>query len=207
MRKLTLIVTFLAIIAFGTAVSFLFTKFSSEEPTIIRHPSTTYIPPTHIKTQTPTLAPTSPQTTSCQQNQVKATISTQGAAGNIYGTLEMTNTGKSACEIELGNTVIATFDNKSLIPQNIAVHNVHTVPVESYLLVPGAKVYSQVHYPNGPQCQSGIKQIYVSFLVDQTGIIFQPDAHTENLVIQACKSDTEKTTVDIWPLSKSPITP
>ena len=154
-----------------------------------------------VQTETPTQ---STQTVICQQNQLSATLSAQGAAGNIYAKLELTNTGKTTCEVILGNTVTTMFDAK-----NIVINNKHTVPSENYMLAPGAKVYSQIHFPNGPQCQSGIAPESITFLYKtaETSVNFTPDAHTGKLFIQACRSAAEKTTVDIWPLSKTPITP
>lgn len=128
----------------------------------------------------------------------------QGAAGNIYDTLTITNTGSTPCEIILGNTITVTAD-----ATNIVFHNQKILASENFLLATGAKVYSQLHYPNGPQCQSGISQqpITVLYKTDMTTVPFTPDSQTGKLLIQACSSPQEKTTVDIWPLSKDPVTP
>ena len=142
--------------------------------------------------------------TFCQPNQLSGDIATQAAAGNIYATLTLTNTGKTACEIVLGNTVTAKFDAK-----NISIHIEQPSSSKNFMLAPGAKVYSQIHYPNGPQCQSGISQKPITFLYTnaQTSLMFTSTTpQTEKLVVQACLSQLEKTVVDIWPLSKNPIT-
>jgi hypothetical protein len=151
-----------------------------------------------MQTQMPTT------TVLCQQNQLSGSLSAQGAAGNIYAKLILTNISKTSCEITLGNTISATFAAK-----NIVIHNQQTVPAENFLLTQGAKVYSQIHYPNGPQCQSSISPQPVTFAYKtaQTSLLFVPDEQTGKLQIQACSSSKEKTTIDIWPLSKNPITP
>jgi hypothetical protein len=204
MKKLTITMILLATVALCTASYFLLIKFSTPE-NAYRYPAPPFVPltPTHV----PTAIPTKMQTTQCTPNQVQATISTQGAAGSIYGNLILTNTGKEACDLEIGNEVIATFDGKYIVPENIVIHDVQSVPSEDLMLAPGEKLYSQVHYPNGPQCQSGIKPIQISFLVNQSSISFEPDSHTGNLILQACSSAKEKTIIDFWPLSKTPITP
>lgn len=205
MRNLTLVVILLAIIAFSVAGYFLISKFSPQDNnSAVAYPSTSTI----SQSQTPTQAnakTTATQTTFCQANQLTAKLTSQGAAGSIYDALEITNMGTKSCELEIGNIVRAMFDDKYIVPKNIVIHYVQTIPAYSFTLVPGAKVYSQIHYPNGPQCQSGIEPIQISFVVDQSDIIFKPGAQSKNLMIQACKSDAEKTTVDIWPLSKNPI--
>jgi hypothetical protein len=199
MRKLTLIVILLAIISLSVALYFLISHFSPRIPIAQETPTVSISP---IETIKPTQTPTT--TALCQTNQLTGSISSQGAAGNIYATLVLTNTGKTACEITLGNTVTAIFS-----ADNIVLHQEQTVPPENFKLTPGSKVYSQVHYPNGPQCQNGVTPKLVTFAYDNNGITitFVPDAQTGKLTIQACSSQTEKTTVDIWPLSKTPITP
>jgi len=134
-----------------------------------------------------------------------ATIAAQGAAGSIFGTLELTNTGTTTCSVVLGNTITETTTAK-----NVSIHNQQTVPTQVFVLKPHAKVYSQVHFPNGPQCQNGVTPHPITFFykADQTSIPFQSTTpQTGTLMIQACTSQTEQTVVDIWPLSQSPITP
>ncbi len=147
----------------------------------------------------------SSSTTLCQMNHVSASITPQGAAGNIYATLELTNTGKVPCAVVLGNTITAMFQAK-----NIVTRYEQSVPSERFILAHGAKVYSQIHYPNGPQCQNGIseKQIAFFYHTNHTSIMFQSEEPQRGkLTIQACLSNSEKTIIDIWPLSENPVTP
>jgi len=195
MRNLTLTVTLVAIVTFSFAIYFLVSHFSPQTP-VIEKTSPTPISPTQ------TLTP--PQATTCKPEQLSGTLSAQGAAGNIYAKLTLTNIGKTACDVELGNTITAIFEAK-----NIVLHPMQTVSPETLSLMPGDKAYSQVHYPNGPQCQSGITpvSITVQYSTNQTSAFFKPDAQTGKVLVQACSAQTEKTTIDIWPLSKNPITP
>ncbi|CAN5337193.1 hypothetical protein BH10PAT1_BH10PAT1_0700 [soil metagenome] len=129
----------------------------------------------------------------CTSDQLSANITSEGAAGSIYGTLTLTNNSATACNVALGNSVNAVF-----LANNISINYEATDAKEDFLLNPAAEVYSQVHFPNGPQCQSGITEQDVSFQY-QTKLI-------GSLKIQACKSQDEPTVIDIWPLSKTPIT-
>jgi Domain of unknown function (DUF4232) len=207
MKNVKLIIILLVIITFCIA-GYYFLQIFSRPQNVSKYPAPPFIKlsPTLPPTVTPTNAISNQtQITACTQNELRATIMAQGAAGNIYGTLEMANTGKAACSVELGNTVSAMTDAK-----NITIHYQQTAPSQTFILAPGSKVYSQVHYPNGPQCQSGIAPKPISFLYKtlQTAITFQSTTpHEGTLMIQACTSLAEKTVVDIWPLSLSPITP
>jgi len=162
----------------------------------------------HFSTQSTNTVMTPPQPSTgeslCQKNQLETSLSSQGAAGNIYDTLTLTNKGKTTCTVVLGNTVTAQFE-----ASNMTIHYIENVPSENFVLAPDANVYSQIHYPNGPQCQSGIKEQPISFYYKngQTSLLFVPNAQTLKLTVQACLSPNEKTIIDIWPLSKQPITP
>jgi hypothetical protein len=199
MNKLTLVVVLFAIIALSVAGTFLISKFSPQNADVVT------LTPTKAVSQTPTQVntkPTATQATFCQANQLSAKLTSQGAAGSIYDALEMTNTSTTPCSVDLGNTVTAKFEAK-----NIVTNDQSTVHTENFILKPNATVYSQVHYPNGPQCQSGItpQPISIFYKSDQTSIAFEPNIQTGKLLVQACTSESEKTTVDIWPLSKNPI--
>lgn len=194
MKNRVITILLLAVIILAVLGYFVMTKTATHNNTSI---AATPFPPSPT-TSSPA------QTLQCQNDQLSATISAQGAAGNIYATLEMTNSGKTACEVMLGNTVTAVFDAK-----NIVIHYQQTIPSENFTLTPNAKVYSQIHYPNGPQCQSGITEEPITFLYKtaQTTVLFKTASpQNEKLIVQACKSQSEKTTIDIWPLSQSPIT-
>jgi hypothetical protein len=186
MKKVLLVIILLVIIIATTAAYY-----------FIAHFGNVYMAKTNSQT-------TNNPSSLCQNNQLATSLSAQGAAGNIYDTLVLTNKGKTACTVVLGNTITAQFS-----ANNMTVHYVENVSSQNFVLAPATTAYSQIHYPNGPQCQSGIKPQPISFLykTDQTSVVFASDAQTGKMVVQACVSPTEKTTIDIWPLSKQPITP
>jgi Domain of unknown function (DUF4232) len=207
MKKAKLTIILIIIIVLCIAGYFFLIRFSKpQNPAKYPAPPFIKLSPTPTPlSKMPNATPTPVQITQCKRNQLKATINEQAGAGNIYGTLEMTNTGKTTCTVELGNTITETTDAK-----NVTISYKQSIPTQLFLLAPGAKVYSQVHYPNGPQCQSGISPKAISFVYksNQTAIMFQSTTPgIKNLTIQACTSLAEKTVVDIWPLSKTPITP
>lgn len=193
MKLLVLITIILGII--GLSVLFFNTRPKSDTQNgIITTPS-----PAKAVSSSP------PQTVVCGEKQLAGSISTQGAAGNIYATLELTNTGTTACQITLGNSITAAFD-----ASNIDLHYQQQSTPQAFMLAPSAKVYSQVHYPNGPQCSSGVREEQVTFFykTDQTSVTFAPvNIQQEKVVVQDCVSPAERTVIDIWPLSKTPITP
>lgn len=186
MKKIILTFILVVIIAF-TVVNYYFIAHFSSSPASI-NPS-----PTAIHSQT----------NLCQSNQLSGTMTTQGAAGNIYAALELKNIGKTACTITLGNTVSAIYH-----ANNIVINYKQHSNLQQLILSPLATVYSQIHYPNGPQCQSGITEKQITFLY-HAGLIsvaFQPTTQDETLQVPACDSPKEKTTIDIWPLSQNPVT-
>lgn len=184
-KPVVLFIIFLAIIG---AVIFAFLK-----------PSHQSIGPTPTPTSTQTSSPTSEQTQLCQTNQINATITSQGAAGSIYGKLTMKNISDKSCHVTLGNTIKANFT-----AANISFKYQENPPATDFVLEPNATVYSQVRLPNGPQCQSGISPKEITFTYNN--ISFATTNKTP-LMIQSCTSPSEQTVVDIWPLSKTPITP
>ena len=187
MKRLLLVVILIAIIGFTVANYYFIAHFSNP----------------HAATITPMSVSAAPQNAFCQSNQLSGDIAAQGAAGNIYATLKLTNTGKTSCEVTLSNSITALFSAR-----NIITHYEQNPEEKNIMLSPGATVYSQVHYPNGPQCQSTIVQQPIAFFykTPQTDFAFKPTGPTAKLIVQACSSEAEKTIIDIWPISKTPIT-
>jgi len=187
MKKVILVIILLLIIAFTTAGYYFIAHFSKPHAPIRQNPSA-------MISQT--------QTQFCQQNQLSANITTQGAAGNIFATLILINTTKTSCEVTLGNTIMGVFNAK-----NIVTNYKQNAPAQNFILAPSGKVYSQIHYPNGPQCQSSIVEQKINFVYKtaQTSITFQSTGPGEKLLVQACSAPSQKTVIDIWPLSKNPI--
>ncbi|HSX09334.1 MAG TPA: DUF4232 domain-containing protein [Candidatus Saccharimonadales bacterium] len=159
----------------------------------------------HFSTPLPSLmAYPSPSSTTCKASELSGTLSAGAGAGNVYATLELTNIGKKACQIDLGNTVKATFH-----ANNITTRYDESIPPMQLMLAPSKKVYSQIHFPNGPQCQSEItpREITFSYPTSTGTVIFKPDTQNGTLEVDACSAQDQKTVVDIWPLTSTPITP
>jgi hypothetical protein len=138
----------------------------------------------------------------CSSQNLKATITTEGAAGNIYGTLTLKNVSNKNCSIIGKNFLDASYSAENLTTAHQGSEGEALI-----LLEPGKAVYSEIHYPNGPQCSSGITQASVVFsykispsdevdFADQNGSISQK--------VTVCNSVTEKTNIDLWSISKSP---
>jgi hypothetical protein len=196
MKNMRLIIILSIIIAFCVAGYYFLQTFSKPQ-NVSKYPAPPFIKLSTSPSSANLMTKTSPASSQCTQGQLQATIIEQAGAGNIYG--------KTACSLELGNTIAVMTDTK-----NVTIHYQKTAPNMMYILAPGANVYSQVHYPNGPQCQSGISPKPITFLYKsgQISDTFQSKTpHMGTLMIQACTSPTEKTTIDIWPLSISPINP
>jgi hypothetical protein len=135
-------------------------------------------------------------TSYCTSDQLKADARYEPAAGNIYGTLTITNTSNRDCNIVLGNSIHAEYDATNITTgfEDMTPNN------HIYLLKAGSKVYSQVHYPNGPQCQSQISPKPIVFSYEANNIKVDFDSTS----VSAC-SGNENTQIDIWPLSINPI--
>jgi hypothetical protein len=149
-----------------------------------------------VATSTPQTATPSPiANTDCTNDQLSASASYEPAAGNIYGTLTITNTSNTDCTVTLGDTIKANYT-----ASNISINYESNPPTLSQNLHPGDKVYSQVHYPNGPQCQSEILPKPVIFSYEMNNIKVDFDSTS----VSAC-AGSENTQIDIWPLSIKPI--
>src|SRR5438552_1117830 len=91
------------------------------------------------------LAPNSPiasiTTSSCNANQLAAVANFEAAAGNIYGTLIITNISNKDCNITLGNSIHATYSANNILTK----YENSSPDIQIYMLKSGNKVYSQVH--------------------------------------------------------------
>lgn len=145
-----------------------------------------------LPSPTPSSSPIS--NSDCTSNQLKTTASFDTAAGNVYATLTIANISATDCEVTLGNSISAKYS-----ATNITSVYKSSPPMQTYTLAAGAKVYSQVHYPNGPQCQSTIIQQPVT-------LTYGTDVNFDSFTISAC-TGPEKTQIDIWPVSQTPVTP
>lgn len=199
MRKIELFfVVFIILLATGFI---LFSQVNSTSKTIKPTPI-----PIHKITPTPTIPVTVLASTSlvsfCKTNNINATITTQGAAGNIYGNLVIQNTSAFSCKTQ-GNqfiNVVFSAANIKVIPQG------KTGPT-TITLSPHQKVYSQIHYPNGPQCNGPSKQTPVTYtyaISPIDSVTFTSGENTSATSVTTCVSPNQTTQLDVWSIYLQP---
>jgi len=210
MKKLTLFLLVVIVIIVGG--TFGYEKLHPKNDQVM-------VPPTELTTPTPTtdesssplasVMPTkTPQPTTttesvCAPTDILATIALEAGAGNIYGTLSLQNKSKHSCSINGNDYVIPQYEAK-----NITVSRQGTVGEKSILLSAGQTVYSQVHFPNGPQCQGPTVEGTVSFtypISDSQSVVFSDDSGEVRQPIQLCSSATDNTEVQVWSISNKPV--
>jgi|SRR6185312_13615223 len=175
-----------------------------------RHNSTTQILQNKISPTTSKIFP-SPKSmqTYCTSQDLQAIVNLSPGAGNVYGTFTLKNISHHTCQI-LGNEfILATYDTS--VVKNITITHVGNVQQQPFTFSPGRTLYSQVHYPNGPQCQSvGLHATPVTFTykISPTSIVtFSSGSQNIPQVVQTCMSPTDMTTIQIWNMSSQPRTP
>lgn len=136
----------------------------------------------------------------CTVEDLSATIQLSPGAGNVYGTLTLTNTSGSMCQIN-GNEFVHVN-----IPSTVT--NVHEVRTGSagpsvYQLQPGESLYGTIHYPNGPQCSSNVTTPNVTFsylIAPDTRIVFENNG-TREVQITACQAPSDITEIQVSSLT------
>lgn len=137
-------------------------------------------------------------TTYCQAKDLVTLLTSEGAAGSIYGTFTIKNASTKPCTIIGNNKIDAVFT-----ASNIFVTYKGTGPA-TIQLAPGQTVYAQVHYPNGPQCNGPIKTADISFqytYAPEKTITFKNNLGNEKQQIAACADTASMTEVTLWPFS------
>ena len=156
---------------------------------------------------TPLLTPTpeitaSPTTPGCSKDQLTGILTSQGAAGSIYVDVKITNISTVACNVNLGNSIVAQISANNITTK----YQTPAAGSEEFNLAPNASLYSRLHFPNGPQCSGSVNPQSVSFVYDPKGIALQlkTSDNKNYLIVQACQGN-ENTQIDIWPVLSSPI--
>jgi hypothetical protein len=144
----------------------------------------------------------------CTSDELEALIALSPAAGNVYGTLTLKNVSSAECEVLGGKFVTADYDSSI---KNIAVTHIGQTQEKPFILSPGQTIYSQVHYPNGPQCQSvGLNQTRVTFSYQVSptdAVSFKNSQGGTQQIVQSCLSPDDMTEIQIWNMANQPITP
>lgn len=149
----------------------------------------TFVPP----------SPTPPSTVLCTPKDIEAAITTEGAAGNIYGTLTLKNISSKNCQIA-GDNFVGVQDTAT----NIVASPLGKDGPEEIILNPHQIVYAQIHYPNGPQCSSGIIETPVVFsyrISPKDTVVFHSRDNASVIQVTTCISSQEMTQIDVSSIS------
>ena len=146
----------------------------------------------------------------CRSQNLQASLNLSPGAGNVYGTFMVKNISQGTCQVQGGEFILAKYDTNTV--KNITVTHVGQTQKPPFILSPGETIYSQVHYPNGPQCQSiGLNTtgITFSYQISLTNTIAfkNQEGNTEEIPVHTCKSPTDMTEIQIWNMATQPITP
>lgn len=145
-------------------------------------------------------------TTFCSPTVLQPQIETEPAAGNIWGVATIANNGSVPCQI-IGNNFLDANVDPSI--NNITLSTQGSAGSEILTLAPGQTVYSQIHYPNGPQCSGTPNQTNITFtykISTKDLITFHALDGKTTFSIPSCQSSKEVTDIQIWPISDQPIT-
>jgi hypothetical protein len=138
-----------------------------------------------------------PSTTSlCPLSSLTATLATEPAAGNVYGTFTLKNSGTETCKIP-NNLIAVQYDTKQVT--NIRITHSSLSEVPEFSLQPGKAIYASLHYPNGPQCSGSTEQLpvtYIYSLTPELQVIFTDGKNNRQFQIPVCQS-VEVSTVAI----------
>ena len=145
----------------------------------------------------------------CLSQNLQAFLTTSPGAGNVYVTFTLKNISKASCRVAGVNFIFATYDTAFI--KNITTSHIGETQSEPFILLSGQTLYSQAHYPNGPQCATSAPvpaKVTFTYPISQTdSVIFKTiDGNTEQ-DIPRCSSESDKTTIEIWNMSLQPITP
>ncbi|HZE87149.1 MAG TPA: hypothetical protein VE090_02975, partial [Methylomirabilota bacterium] len=146
--------------------------------------------------------------TYCTPQNLQTLLTLSPAAGNIYGTFTIKNISQQTCQIIGNNDITPKYNTQTVT--NINISRLGISAPQIFQLSSGQTVYSQVHYPNGPQCSTGIQTTPVTFshqLSPQNTITFANQNGTTAENVTTCKAQADITTMQIWNLSSQPITP
>lgn len=145
--------------------------------------------------------------TYCTPQNLQAFVTLNPGAGNIYGTFTLKNISKLPCRILGGNFIAAEYDKTAV--KNITVSHTGQTQPQPFIVGPDQTIYSQVHYPNGPQCQSeGLNQTEVTFtypISPANTVAFENQEGKTAQIVQTCKSPTDMTEIRIWNMADKPI--
>jgi len=143
----------------------------------------------------------------CSPIDVQALLTVDHAAGNVYGTFLIKNISTKTCRIPGNNFITPEYDTNTI--KNITVEHTGTQESALFTLLPSQTLYSQMHYPNGPQCQGNIKSANVVFtytISPSDKLTFLNQENDKYQQVTVCITTAYTTTIQIWNMSSKPIT-
>lgn len=154
--------------------------------------------PSPTATSSSSATPTTSATTLCQASQLDGLVTLSPGAGNVYGTITLTNTSTTSCEVP-GNQFAKLLFDKTTVKNLVVIYQGFTSK-SPFVLGPNDAIYATIHYPNGPQCQSGVNPINVSMtytISPGNSINIKSSPNNIPFTIQACTSESELTQVEV----------
>jgi hypothetical protein len=194
MKRIVIVFSVIIVILL-VGIFYLYTRSANQTGTIVSSPAPITVAPSN-------------STYYCVSKDLQSSLSLSPGAGNIYGTLTIKNISGKPCQIIGNNFITANYDMQTI--KNISLEHVGTPESALFQLSPNQTIYSQVHYPNGPQCSTGIltAKVIFRYAVSATDIVnFADENGTKEQNVTICNSPAEITTMQIWNMSSQPITP
>jgi hypothetical protein len=140
----------------------------------------------------------------CSPSELEGAVQLEGAAGNVYGKVTIKNISSRACDIVGSNYLDVRYDIRNV--RNIELAPTGIPGENTYHIEPNQILYSQIHYPNGPQCGGATKSINVlyAYRISSGNEVILKKPSGEATTLPVCTS-SKMTKVDIWPLSTTEI--
>jgi hypothetical protein len=123
----------------------------------------------------------------CLLDDLSATITFDHAAGNVYGTFALSNISNRVCTVP-NNKIALMYDQQAI--HTILVTYTSMLASKEFTLNPGGEVTATLHYPNGPQCESGILDAGVSYfypLAPEQFVSFSAADKKQQFTMPVCK--------------------
>jgi hypothetical protein len=140
----------------------------------------------------------------CLPTQLKASIDSQGAAGNIYGKITIKNISQTTCHV-IGNNELKVEYPTSV--QNFQIVQKGESATEIFTLAPNQAIYSLIHFSDSPQCSSKLINIatFVTYAFSRKDILIFSSNRGNIITIPSCENVSEKTQIDLYPFSRNEI--
>jgi len=163
----------------------------------IRQPKKAVEIPNPALVTSPTAIPTPTLSSNdCVLTDMQGTVTFEPGAGNVLGTIKLTNISNHPCMMSLSNTIQLVF-----LPtiKNISTKFTDPPSNSSYELSPKSSLYALIRMPNGPQCSTPIHQVQASlnYKINSSQTLTFMNQTKEDFMINACSSPSEITTVEI----------